>query len=165
MAGTRTAPAFTAAANMRRITLHLIDSSGDQWAETRYVAVAATAATIEAWAAAYAAATQSSLYAIDDVQLRNGTADADNAEVGQRNSVKDGINLSYKNPTVANAVDSRLVAPIDATMQGNQDIPLVTATELAALITAELALMTGYDLATAQYTERRERKNNAKIKV
>jgi hypothetical protein len=60
MAGTRTAPAFTAAATRRIITLHLIDASGDLYPESFDVAIAATAAAIEAWAAAYAAGSQAS---------------------------------------------------------------------------------------------------------
>lgn len=164
MAGTRTAPLFTAAANARRITLYLIDASGDLYTEAKYVAVAATAASIEAWAAAYQAASQASLYWIDDVLIRSADSDPDNAETDQRNSVKDGINMSYKNPTTLVAQSSRLVAPIPAALQGNQDIPLV-AGELASLVSAELSLMTGFSLNSVQYTERRERKNNAKIKV
>jgi len=164
MAGTRTAPLVTAAANARRVTLYLMDASGDTWTEARYVAVAATAAALEAWAAAYQAATQSSLYWIDDVAIRSGDADPDNAETDQRNSVKDGINLSYKNVTTLDTNSSRLIAPIPAALQGNQDIPLL-AGELAALAAAELAIMPGYTLQSLQYTERRERKNNAKIKA
>lgn len=164
MAGTRTAPLFTAAANARRITLYLVDASGDTYSEAKYVPVAATAANIEAWAAAYQAATQASLYWIDDVNVRSGDSDPDNAETDQRNSIKDGINLSYKNATTLDAKSSRLVAPIPAALQGNQDIPLL-AGELAALATAELVLMTGYNLQSVQYTERRERKNNAKVKT
>jgi len=165
MPGTRTAPLFTAAPNARRVTLYLIDSSGDLYTEAKYVAVAATAAAIEAWAAAYQDATQSSLYWIDDVLIRSGDADPDNAGSEQRSSVKDGINLAYKNPTTLASVGSRLVAPITDVLQGNQDIPLLTAPEATALIAAELALMTGFSLQSAQYTERRERKNNAKIKA
>lgn len=165
MPGTRTAPLFTAAANARRITLYLIDGSGDLTTETKYVAVAATAADIEAWAAAYQDATQASLYWIDDVLIRSGDADPDNASVLQRSSVKDGVNLAYKNPTTLASVGSRLVAPVPDVMQGNQDIPLLTEPEFTALIAAELALMTGFSLQSAQYTERRERKNNAKIKA
>jgi len=50
-------------------------------------------------------------------------------------------------------------------MQGNQDIPLLTAAEFIALIQSYQVLLTGYSLASAQYTERRERKNNPRIKA
>jgi hypothetical protein len=163
-AGTRTAPAFTASATARQITLRLIDASGDLYSVNKQVAVAATAANIEAWAAAYAAASQASLYEIDDHLLRVGDADPDNADTGDRDSVADGINLAYKNPTTLQTYTDRLVAPIGDVMQGNQDIPLLSATELANLITAELAITTGFNFQSGQYTERRERKNNPRVK-
>lgn len=161
---TRTAPAVTAAANARIVSLRLIDSSGDLYSVAYQVPVAAAAADLETWAAAYAAASQASLYAIEDVSIRSGDADPDNADTDQRNSVKDGINLLFKNATTLDSFGQRLVAPIEAVMQGNQDIPLLSATEASALIVATLALVSGYNFQSAQYTERRERKNNAKVK-
>jgi len=50
-------------------------------------------------------------------------------------------------------------------MQGNQDIPLLSATELCALIADYQALLTGFSLQSAQYTDRRERSNNPKIRA
>jgi len=49
-------------------------------------------------------------------------------------------------------------------MQGNQDIPLLSGmttliTEIGALIGA------GYSLLSAQFTERRERSNNPRIRA
>lgn len=161
---TRTAPAFTGAANARQIQLRLIDASGDLFSVNKQVAVAATGANIEAWAAAYAAATQASLYEITDTLIRSGDADPDNADVGQRNSIKDGVNLLYKNPTTLDSFGTRVIAPVAAAMQGNQDIPLLSSDELSNLIVAELAISTGYSFQSAQYTERRERKNNARVK-
>jgi len=161
----RTAPAWTAAATRRLVSLHLIDASGDLWSESFYVPVAATAANLEAWAAAYAATSQASLYALGDYTERIGDADPDNADTLQRNSVKQGINLTYKNLTTNGTIGQRVVAPIPADLQGNQDIPLLTATEMTALIGATTTLQSGYLLQEAQYTERRERKNNPRIKA
>jgi hypothetical protein len=163
MAGTRTAPAFTAAATSRIVTLRLIDASGDKYAEAWSVPVAATAANIEAWAAAYAAASNASLYEIWDLVARAGDADPDNAVSAFRAATENGINLLFKNPTTGATEDTRLVAPIAAVMQGNQDIPLLSATELSALITAQLAVDTTKPFTNAQYTVRRERKNNARV--
>lgn len=161
---TRTAPLFTAAANDRQISLQLIDASGDKWAENMRVPVAATAASIEAWAAAYQAATQASLYGIVDNIIRVGDADPDNADTDQRNSGAQGINLQFKNLTTHLTQPTRVIAPIEAVMQGNQDIPLLSSTELAAVITTELAVLTGFSFQRAQYTDRRERKNNPVIR-
>lgn len=163
-AGTRTAPAATAAATARRITMRFIDASGDKGAEELYVPVAATAANIETYIAAYQAATQASIYEYDDTLIRDGDADPDNAGTDQRNSIAAGINMLFKNATTRATNNSRLVAPIEAVLQGNQDIPLLSATELSALIVAELAITTGFTFREAQYTERRERKNNQKVR-
>lgn len=165
MAGTRTAPAWTAAATRRLVSLGLIDASGDLWSESFYVPVATTAANLEAWAAAYAATSQASLYSLGDFAERIGDADPDNAETDQRNSIGQGINLTYKNLTTNATIGQRVVAPIPADLQGNQDIPLLTATEMTALITATLTVQTGFALQSSQYTERRERKNNPRIKA
>jgi len=164
--GVRTAPAFTGAATRRTITLLLIDSSGDTWAEDYDVAVAETAADIEAWAAAYAAGTQASLYGIVDTQQRLGQSAVTSANTDQRNSVKDGINILYGNNTTNISRTVRLVAPILGVMDGNQDTPLMSSTEILALTTATGAIApAGSFLDSGQYTERRERKNNTRVKA
>lgn len=165
MAGTRTAPAFTAAATSRLISLHLIDASGDLATVPLIVPVAATAASIEAVADGYADSTNASLYKITDEAIREGVADPDNAVAEYRGSVKDGINLMFKNLTTRQAQGVRVVAPVEETMQGNQDIPMLAVEPLLTLIPAILAVLTiSYDFQRAQFTERRERKNNPVIK-
>lgn len=166
MAGVRTAPAFTGAAQVRTITLHLIDASGDQWAENWRVPVAATAAAIEAWVAAYQAASQASLWQITDTQERTGQKVASNATTDQRSSVKDGLNLLFPNTASFTSRTLRVVAPVTTTMSGNTDTPLPLVPPLSALITATTAAdfgTTGDYFDSVQFTERRERKNNPRI--
>lgn len=161
---TRTAPA-TSTTPTTIATLHLIDASGDQFTDAISMPVAMTAANIESWAAAYQSATQASIWKVSQTLEWVGDADPDNADVGQRNSVKEGVNLLWKNLATLRTQTPRLVAPITAVMQGNQDIPLLTATEMTALIAAYQTLLTGFSLNAAQYTERRERNNNPRIKA
>lgn len=166
MAGTRTAPDISvAAANSVTNTLHLIDASGDLFTDAIVTATSPTLVEVEAWAAAYQAATQASLYAVTVSSKWAGDADPDNAEALYRGSVKDGINMQFKNLTTLDSISPRLVAPIAAVMQGNQDIPLLSAAQATALITALLAILDGYNLESAQFTERRERSNNPRIKA
>lgn len=162
---TRTAPAVTGAVTSVNNTLHFIDASGDVHTDNIVSLTAPTAVEIEAWAAAYQAATQASLYKVTSVSCWEGDADPQNADVGQRNSVKQGVNLLYKNLGTLNSQTPRLIAPVAATMQGNQDIPLVSDPLFTALLTAIVPLLTGYNLNSAQYTERTERKNNPRIKI
>ena len=161
--GTRTAPLFTAAVTRRQITLHLVDTGGDGWAEAMPVPVAATAASIETWAAAYAASSQASLWAITDNQVREGARVSTNANFDQRNSVKQGINLLLRNPATNLTLNPRVVAPVLAALLGDQDIPVVDEDPIEALISAITALQASYNFSSAQYTERRERKNNPRV--
>lgn len=164
---TRTAPAVGAGTiNETITTLHLIDVSGDQYTDAIKTVAAPALTAVEAWAAAYQVATQASLWKVSQTTSWVGDADPDNGDVGQRNSVKDGVNLLYKNLTTLMTQSPRLVAPVPATMQGNQDIPLLTADpEFVNLITALATMLSGYSLQSAQFTERRERSNNPRIKA
>lgn len=163
---TRTAPDVSLASPNEVITtLHLIDASGDLFTDAIKTTTQPPLADVQAWATAYQGATQASLYKVSQDSNWVGDADPDNADVGQRNSVKDGINMLYKNNTTLMTQTPRVVAPIGAVMQGNQDIPLLSSAEMTAVIVAVLTILTGYDLNSAQYTERRERSNNPRIKA
>lgn len=165
MAGTSTAPAVTGTATETAATLHLIDASGDLYAENLQLPAAATQAQINVIALAYQAATNASLYGVTVNRGWFGDADPDNAVAAYRGQTESGINLLYHNIAAETSYAQRLIAPIAAVMQGNQDIPLLTATELSDLIVATLAAKTGFSLTSAQYTGRRERRNNPRIRA
>lgn len=165
MAGTRTAPAVSGASTQNTATLHCIDASGDLFTDSITSAAALSDINIEAWVAAYQAATQASVYKVTYATEWVGDAAPANAEALYRGSVKDGVNLLYKNYTTLKATTPRLVAPIAAVMSGNLDVPIIATGLLADLITAELALLTGFVHESAQYTERRERSNNQRVKA
>jgi len=162
---TRTAPVVTGAVTSSMLSLALIDASGDQISEALVTPSTFSTANMETFAAAYQASTQASLWKVTYSSLWEGDLDPDNADVGQRNSVKSGVNMFWKNLTTLKTQSPRLVAPIAANMQGNQDIPLLTATEFAALIAAYTTLLSGYTIQNAQYTDRKERSNNPRIKA
>jgi len=168
MAGTRTAPVVGALTTTSSgLTIHLIDASGDLHTETVYAAGDALAdlAEAEALATDYQAATQASVWKVTQTFVWEGDADPDNAEVGQRNSVKDGINMLFKNVAILKSQSPRLVAPVPAAMQGNQDIPLLSSTEMTNLILQyQAAALSGYNFVSGQFTERRERSNNPRVK-
>lgn len=165
---TRTAPtvgALTVSENL--IGLSLMDASGDKFSESIKTVGGALAdmAEVEAVAAAYQAASQASLFEVRMTQVWTGSANPTNADVGQRNSIADGINMAYRDTDVFNAVfGGRLIAPVAATMVGNSDDPVYPlVVPLSTLVAAYITLLgVGYSLESLQYTERRERKNNAK---
>lgn len=164
MAGTRTAPAATAAANRRYISIHMIDASGDQLAHKLAVAIAATAAAIEAWIAAYQAATNSSVYEYTDTLIRSGEALTANAVAAYRGGVENGVNLLFKNPGTLDTFGVRVIAPVSGDMSALGDAPDVAGTLLQDVIDTTTALAAGYDFSSAQYTSRRERRNNSRVR-
>jgi len=163
MSGTRTAPVVTGALTSGIATLHLMDASGDPFTENISYTSVPTTIVIEAWADKYQAATQATLWKVTMSSCWEGAMDASNTTNNQRSTIAEGVNNLYKNPTTALTNTLRLVAPIEAVMQGNQDIPLLSATEMSDLIVAELAILVGYNHNSAQFTGRRERKNNPRV--
>lgn len=161
---TSTFPLVTGTPTGASVTIHAVDASGDLWAENVDVAPTAAAGDIQGLAESYQAASNASVYQVSRTSIWKGTADPDNATAAYRGSVESGVNMLFRNAdNFTRAL--RLIAPIAAVMQGNQDIPLLTATEMTALITDYLTLSSGFDLETAQYTGRRERRNNPRIRV
>ena len=164
MPGTPSFTAVTGDPTSNLLTLHLIDASGDLWTESFQIDDGEPAAEIQSFVTAYQAATNASVWNVTRTAEWRGDPDPNNALALYRAGVQNGINMLFRNPDNF-ARDLRLVAPIAAVMQGNQDIPLVSATEMAALITAYLAIQPTFDLETAQYTARRERRNNPRIRI
>jgi len=146
-------------------TLHLVDASGDLYTESILSTAPVTGTQLNSLAVAYQAATNASLYKVSSTSVWEGDLDPDNAVAAFRASSKDGINLLFKNLTTLDTYSGRVIAPIDTIMQGNQDIPLITAMALSDLILEYLAILAGYNLQSAQFTERRERSNNPRIRI
>jgi len=166
MAGTRTAPDIVVdGANAILFTIHLIDTSGDYYTESIRVAAEETDANLEAIADAYQAATQASIWKLSKTAIYEGDDDPDNAEALFRGSIADGINMLWRDPSTGNTVSPRLIAPVAAVMQGNQDIPLLTGTPLEALAVALGNVLGTAEFQQMQFTERKERKNNQTVKV
>jgi len=166
MAGTRTAPtvgALTVTENL--VSLNLVDISNDTHSEPISLAGGALTdmADIEAIAADYQAASNASLWRVTQTVIWEGDRDPDNAVAAFRGGIENGINLLFRDIANLDTQTMRLVAPIAAVLQGNQDIPLLTATEASNLITEYLNLLAGYEFRNAQYTTRRERRGNPRI--
>jgi len=169
MPGTRTAPTFTTvpgvtAATRRIITIHLIDASGDVYPVALDVAVNAAAGDVEGLIASYQASTNASVYAITDTYETNGAALPSNANDEYRAQVESGINLLFKRPSDGNALGLRVVAPVAECFQGALDIPTPSDTPLDELITDYGTLRAAWLFNSAQFTGRRERRNNPRVK-
>lgn len=165
MAGTPTFGAVTNAADYRIFTLHLMDASGDSWTEQLLTALAATYTAINAWIVLYQLTTQAQIFKVEEINTWAGDADPDFADNAMRSGGETGVNLSFKNANTRELRPLRVIAPVPDIMQGNQDIPLLTADALSDLIIATAALQSGFGLQSAQYTVHRERKGNPKVKA
>jgi hypothetical protein len=162
---TRTAPTVSNATETAiGVTIHLIDASGD--VTTDYIlATNDDLVDVEAFVVAYQATTQASVWKVTFSLEFEGQADPDNADADFRGSVSDGINLLLKDVPAQAKQTPRVYAPVASIMQGNQDIPILQA-PLTTLVTAYLNMLGGaYALDSMQFTGRRERRNNPRIKV
>lgn len=164
MAGTRTAPTIDGSPGKVIVSIRLIDSSGDKHAESIILDAVPLDADVESYVAAYVAMSQASVYEVNVSSNYVGDADPDNATTDQRNSVKDGVNLLWRDDINNKVQGQRVVAPVTGGMQGNQDIPLLTYAQFVTLIAETGDLLTDYALQSAQYTERKER-NNERVKA
>lgn len=168
MAGTRTAPTVGALTPTKSgATLSLIDASGDLYSAALYVAGDGflDLAEVESVTAAYQAATNASVWKVTQVIEWEGEADPNNAPALFRASVTNGINLLIKDVAADRSETPRVVAPIDTIMQGNQDIPLLVS-PLTTLVAAYLTVLGGaYALDSMQFTGRRERTNNPRVRT
>jgi len=164
MAGTSTFGDLETAADGRFISFSVIDASGDTWPTRLAVALSATYAAIQAWLELYQAVTQTSIFDVQDIRTWAGDADPDNAEALFRGGKDDGINLLFRDPDTAQTFPLRVVGPVAAVMQGNQDIPLLTGGSMDELIVATIGLAPTYNFASAQFTSRRERSGNPRVK-
>jgi len=161
---TRTAPVYGFPPSYRAITLHMIDASGDTFTQRLMVASVATATAIEAWISLYQTISNASIYKITDELVREGNAFTSNATVAYRAAAESGINLAFKDAGTMDTFVMRVVAPVPTVMQGSNDVPLLTNADMIDFLAAVTALAPGYNFKSAQYTTRRERNNNPKLK-
>jgi len=163
-AGTRTAPDVTGAATNRRVSLRWIDLTGDLVTTSLDVPVAATAAQIEALGDAMQAASQASLYEIDNTGVWAAVPDKNDAVSGHADSVFDVVTSLIKSAAPRSALDWYIPAPNDTVVLPETDNIDPASTELAAIYTAVLALLpAGFTVVQARFSEHKETNKAVKI--
>jgi len=161
MAGTRTAPTVDGTPNLRYATFHFIDVSKDRRSVTIEIDLAATAAEIEALAAALAAASNASLFAIDDrLQYFSPAVAANGVNDDKSESVYANVVMLAVGNT-KQTEDLFIPAPNANIMIEGSDNPDQASAQLMAIATAYEALATGTKVVTGvRYTERREKNSS-----
>jgi hypothetical protein len=168
---THTVPDTTAVnVSENQISLSVVDASGDGFTELVKTPGGAIlgAADIQAFNAAYKAATQASVWRVEQSIVWEGSRNPTNADVAYRANAEKGINITLQDTDVFNATaHQRIVAPIAALMVGNTDSVLTPfPAAMSALLAAYITLLgAGYSTETLQYTTRRERRNNTRLSV
>lgn len=161
---TRTAPTVNGTPARYRVSIGLIDASGDsRTISIDVLAADFTDAKVEALVAAQQAASQASVWNVEVSAVYAGDQDSGNADTGQRNSVYDNVALRAKNASTNIGYDGYVLAPATAVMLGDTDEIDPASTELQNVLTAYLALKAGYTFRSARFTERTEK--NAAIKL
>ena len=152
----RTAPTVDGTPDFQTVSLRWIDASGDKRSDSIQVPTAATAAQIEAFAAAMAATSNASLYAVQVTAHYNSVPDKSDAVDEPKDSVFD--NLVFLAKTNTNLSQRGfLPAPEGALFVPGTDTIDPANADLATVFTTFLALVgAGYSIVSARYTERRE---------
>lgn len=151
------------AADAIKYTMYMIDASNDRWTEDLIVALAATAAAVQAWLVLYQTVTQASIWQVERSEIWAGEMSGANADFGARFEVKNGINLSFRNSVTGALLPLRVVAPEGGTMLSESDIPTPAVPPLSDLITATPGIVPNAVFQTAQYTIHHERRGNPKV--
>lgn len=156
MAGTRTAPTVDGAPTFKEISLRWIDAVGDKRSDASIVSGAATNIQIEAVAAAMAAASNASLYAMRVVDVYEGAMSKANGDSAVRESAQDNIVYHAKD---TGRVDRRSFepAPIQTVFVTDTETPNEANGLLIAIMSAWDAVWAGtFAGVSLRFTERRE---------
>lgn len=159
----RTAPTVDGTPTFRRVSLRWIDASGDLRSDSMQVPGDATDAELEAAAAAVAAISNASLYAVEVTDVYNSVADKDDAVDAPKDSVYDNLVILMKTATNLSA-RGFIPAPEGALFVPGTDQIDPGNAALATYFAALLAIFgVDYDIVSARYTERREINEAVKI--
>lgn len=156
MPGTRTAPTVDGTPNWKVVSVTLYDYTGEQRTDSYYFDADSTSAEIEAFIVALQATTNGTIWKVGVTDLYNSIGDSGNAVEEVWEDADTNVVLLAKSPTVVQGMDFYIPAPINAMfIEGTNEID-PTSTELAAFMTAILAMKTGYSFVSARLTSRRD---------
>lgn len=161
------APDTTLPATLKRLSVRMIDQTGDVRTDSYDFDVSVTALQITAFVLALAVLTQADIYEVSVSEVWASVADAGNALTGSRDSVFDNMVFLAKN-AIKDSVNFYVPAPLDSLFLPETD-EIAVDTDLSNLFTAFLALQNAgtlrpdMTLVSGRYTERKE--INKKIKI
>lgn len=155
-AGTRTAPTIDGAPASKIVSYSLIDITGDVRSKSFVVAGTATAAQIEALAAAIAAASTASMFEVSVKEVYSGQKGKTNATVDGRSSADDLLYITVRDPALRVTRRVYVPAPVAELFNVNSEEITITAAEFTALTTALTPLLGTFQFSTAAFVEHQE---------
>ncbi len=154
----RTAPAVSGAATGALVSFRFIDANQSltSWSLKTTVALA-TGALVEAVAAALAAASNTSLYAVHIASVWETVPNPVNAVDESRPSAYDNVVELFKDPATGAAQDAFIPGPIDALFNtGTQQVDIGSDEFIAFSNAVNAVLPTAYVPVSARFSERRK---------
>lgn len=147
-----------ATATYKRLTVRLIDKTGDKRAITQRIAIGATLANIQAYLVELASLTNANIYEVfvQDVWATNpSVGDAFNAT---RASLFQNVATYWRVGATLETQDSYIPAPVEALFEaGTDNVDTGAGAEHADYLVALQAIMpVGYAPVSVRYSERKE---------
>jgi len=155
MPGTRTAATVNGTPLRKQISIRVIDATGDKASDVILAPATVTDAEIEAYVAAYVAASNASVYRVEVSFVYSGQEDAGNALAASREGVQEVINFLAKSDT-DDAASQRAVlrAPLTAMFVTESDQIVITNATYEAWYVAATALFNGGAGGSGDYSSR-----------
>lgn len=152
---TRTAPTVNGTPTFKRVSVTLYDYTGEQRTDSYQLDAAATDVQIEAFVAGLQAITNGTIWRVNVGDVYNSVGDPSNAdeEVWEEGSAN--IVLLAKDAT-NHSQDWYVPAPDNGLfLEGTENID-PSNTDLGTLMTAILAMRSGFSFVSARFTSRRD---------
>jgi hypothetical protein len=152
---TRTAPTVNGTPTFKRVSVTLYDYTGEQRTDTYQLDAAATDVQIEAFIAALQVASNGTIWRVIVGDVYNSVGDPSNADEEVWEEATSNVVLLAK--TSANASqDWYIPAPDNGLfLEGTENID-PSNTDLGDVMTAILAMRSGYSFVSARFTSRRD---------
>ena len=152
---TRTAPTIDGSPTFKVVSVTIYDYTGEQRTDSYQLDAAATNVQIEAFIAALQVTTNGTIWRVQAKDVYNSVGDPSNADEEVWEEGSSNIVLLAKNAANASQ-DWYIPAPDnDLFLEGTENIDPAN-TDLAAVMTAILAMRSGYSFVSARFTSRRD---------
>lgn len=152
---TRTAPTVDGSPNYKTLSVTMYDYTGEQRTDTYQIDAASTNVQIEAIVAALQAITNATIWRVRVGEVYNSVGDPSNADEEVWEEVSSNVVLLAKD-AANNAQDWYVPAPDNSIfVEGTESID-PSSVPLGALLTAILAVKSGFSFVSGRFTSRRD---------